>query len=99
MPTFEHGNASIYYEEFGSGYPVLLLAPGGLNSAVELWHRSTWDPTLELAKSFRVSAMDQRNAGHSHAPITGDEGWPTYAGDQAALLDHLGIETAHIMGM
>ena len=30
MPSFEHGDATIYYEEFGSGYPVLLFAPGGL---------------------------------------------------------------------
>jgi len=99
MPSFEHGDATIYYDEFGSGYPVLLLAPGGLNSAIDLWHRSTWDPTVELAKAFRVIAMDQRNAGQSHAPIRATDGWPVYAGDQAALLDHLGIETAHIMGM
>jgi len=99
MPSFEHGDATIVYEEFGSGYPVLLLAPGGLNSAIDLWHRSTWDPTVELARAFRVIAMDQRNAGQSSAPIRAIDGWPVYAGDQAALLDHLGIETAHIMGM
>ena len=29
MPTFTHGDVSIYYEEYGSGYPVLLFAPGG----------------------------------------------------------------------
>jgi pimeloyl-ACP methyl ester carboxylesterase len=99
MPSFEHGDATIYFEEFGSGYPVLLLAPGGLNSAIDLWHRSTWDPTVELSNSFRVIAMDQRNAGQSSAPIRSTDGWPVYASDQAALLDHLGIETAHIMGM
>jgi pimeloyl-ACP methyl ester carboxylesterase len=99
VPSFEHGDASIYYEEFGSGYPVLLFAPGGLRSAVDLWHRSTWDPTVELAGSFRVIAMDQRNAGRSHAPVRADDGWHTYTADQVALLDHLDIETAHVMGM
>ena len=99
MPTFAHGNATIYYEEFGSGYPVLLFAPGGLRSAIELWHRSTWDPTVELAGSYRVVAMDQRNAGHSHAPVRASDGWRTYASDQVALLDHLAIERAHVMGM
>jgi pimeloyl-ACP methyl ester carboxylesterase len=99
MPSFEHGDATIYYEEFGSGYPVLLFAPGGLLSAIDLWHRSTWDPTVELAGSFRVIAMDQRNAGHSQAPVRADDGWHTYTADQVALLDHLGVETAHIMGM
>ena len=32
MPTIQRGDATIYYEERGSGPPLLLLAPGGLNS-------------------------------------------------------------------
>ena len=32
MPNYERGDVSIYYEENGSGFPLLLLAPGGLNS-------------------------------------------------------------------
>ena len=33
MPTFERGDVSIYYEEYGSGYPLLLFAPGGMRSS------------------------------------------------------------------
>lgn len=56
------------------------------------------NPTVELAGRFRVIAMDQRNAGRSWAPITPDDTWDSYTGDQIALLDHLGIERAHLMG-
>src|SRR6202521_4261269 len=98
MPSFEHGDASIYYEEYGSGYPLLLFAPGGMRSRIEFWHTSAFDPTVEFASDFRVIAMDQRNAGQSRAPIRAGDNWQTYASDQLALLDHLRIQKAHIMG-
>jgi pimeloyl-ACP methyl ester carboxylesterase len=98
MPTLQRADVSLYYEEYGSGVPLLLMAPGGMRSAIEFWHRSPFDPTAELAKSFRVIAMDQRNAGKSRAPISASDGWETYAADQIALLDHLGIRQCHIMG-
>jgi pimeloyl-ACP methyl ester carboxylesterase len=98
MPSFERGDVSLYYEEFGSGYPLLLFAPGGMRSSVEFWHRSPFDPTVELASDFRVIAMDQRNAGHSRAPISANDSWHTYTADHLALLDHLGIQRCHIMG-
>ena len=44
-------------------------------------------------------AMDQRNAGgQSRAPITAQDGWPTYTGDHLALLDHLRIDRCHLYG-
>ena len=98
MPTFDRGNVSLYYEEYGSGYPLVLFAPGGMRSTIEFWRRSPFDPTKELAPDFRVVAMDQRNAGRSRAPITADDDWQTYAGDHLALLDHLGIDRCHVLG-
>ena len=98
MPYLQRGDASVYYEEYGAGYPVLLLSPGSLNSTIEAWHRSPWDPTKELAGEYRVIAMDQRNAGRSRAPITAADGWDMFLADQLALLDHLGVERCHIMG-
>jgi pimeloyl-ACP methyl ester carboxylesterase len=94
----EHARASIYYEEYGSGYPVLLFAPGSLNSTIEAWRSAPFDPTVELANEFRLIAMDQRNAGRSWAPITADDGWHSYTQDHIALLDHLGIERTHLLG-
>ena len=98
MPTFKRGDVSIYYEEYGTGYPILLFAPGGMRSSIEFWANSPFDPTKELAANFRVIAMDQRNAGKSTGPITADDGWDTYTGDHIALLDHLGIKQCHLMG-
>ncbi len=98
MPIFERDGASIQYAEFGTGYPLLLFAPGGMRSAIEFWSRSAYDPTVEFASDFRVIAMDQRNAGQSRAPITAQDGWQTYTADHLALLDHLGIRQTHMMG-
>jgi pimeloyl-ACP methyl ester carboxylesterase len=43
--------------------------------------------------------MDQRNAGESWAPVTAEDGWDRYTDDHLALLDHLGIERCHLVGM
>jgi pimeloyl-ACP methyl ester carboxylesterase len=98
MPFVQRGDASLYYEEYGSGYPILLFSPGSLQSTIDAWHRAKWDPTVELASEYRVIAMDQRNAGRSRAPISAGDGWETYLHDHIALLDHLGLERVHIMG-
>jgi pimeloyl-ACP methyl ester carboxylesterase len=98
MPLFERPGISLYYEEYGAGYPLLLFAPGGMRSSIDFWHRSPFDPTVELASDFRVIAMDQRNAGRSRGPIAPTDGWDTYTSDHLALLDHLGIQRCHIMG-
>jgi pimeloyl-ACP methyl ester carboxylesterase len=105
MPTLKLKDAEIYYEETGSGYPILLFAPGGMRSNIAMWHKPADGPprawsdwTEVLAKNYRVIAMDQRNAGKSKGAIAADHGWDTYAADQLALLDHLGIERCHTLG-
>jgi len=98
MPVFEREGVSIHYEEFGSGYPTVLFAPGGMRSSIQFWARSPFDPTREFASGFRVIAMDQRNAGRSRAPLRAADGWHSYAADHLALLDHLGIRSCHLMG-
>jgi pimeloyl-ACP methyl ester carboxylesterase len=99
MAEFEDGAVSIHYDIEGDGYPVLLIAPGGMRSANELWSNMPWNPRARLVERFRLVGMDQRNAGRSTGPISADDGWDTYTRDQLALLDHLGIETCHVVGM
>ena len=99
MPFFDAENTSLYYEEQGSGHPILLLAPGGLRSSIPYWERVAWNPIQELSAHYRVITMDQRNAGQSSARVTGRETWGTYASDQLSLLDHLGIDRFHVLGM
>jgi pimeloyl-ACP methyl ester carboxylesterase len=101
MPSFEHHGATIYYEEFGQGFPILTFAPAGLQSVIDVWSSPSApvNPTTEFASNFRVIAMDQRNAGgRSHAPITAQDGWHSYTADHIALLDHLGIDQCHLYG-
>ncbi len=101
MPSIEHHGASIHYEEFGRGFPILTFAPAGLQSVIDVWSRPSApvNPITEFAADFRVIAMDQRNAGgKSRAPITAQDGWHTYTADHIALLDHLKIDRCHLYG-
>ena len=100
MPTLEHHGASIYYEEYGKGFPLLMFAPAGLASTIDVWSQpmAPLKPATDFA-GYRVIVMDQRNAGgRSRAPITAQDGWHSYAADHIALLDHLRIDHCHLFG-
>ncbi len=101
MAEFTHGDATIAYDLEGpdDGVPVLLIAPGGMRSANAIWNDMPFNPRTELSDTYRLIGMDQRNAGRSHAPVTADDGWATMRDDQLALLDHLGVERCHVLGM
>lgn len=101
MAFLDHGDARIHYEVSGSdnGFPVLTIAPGGMRSEIAMWSGKPWNPLVALPTDYAVIAMDQRNAGSSTAPVAADDGWGTYTDDQIAVLDHLGIESCHVVGM
>jgi pimeloyl-ACP methyl ester carboxylesterase len=101
MPTIKHHGATIYYEEFGQGFPILTFAPAGLQSIIDVWYgpSAPVNPITEFGADFRVIAMDQRNAGgQSHAPITARDGWHSFTADHVAVLDHMGIDKCHLYG-
>ncbi|MEQ5807806.1 alpha/beta fold hydrolase [Alteromonas sp. NFXS44] len=101
MPQFQHGDASIYYEVHGEGFPILTFAPMGLLSKVSVWDlpNAPIKPLYDLAQDFQIIVMDQRNAGGlSHAPVTAKTSWDDYADDHIALLDHLDIAQCHVFG-
>lgn len=100
MPTIQHHGATIYYEEYGQGFPILTFAPAGLQSIIDVWNgpSAPINPLTEFT-GFRVIAMDQRNAGgKSHAPIAAQDGWHSFAADHIAVLDHLKIDKCHLYG-
>jgi len=101
MPTIKNGDATLYYEEHGKGFPILTFAPAGLRSTIAVWSGGTApiNPITEFAHDYRVIVMDQRNAGgRSRAPITAKDGWHTYASDHIAVLNHLKVERCHLYG-
>lgn len=99
MALLDNGDVRIHFEEMGEGFPVLAFAPGGLRSTIEAWSNAPWDVPGGVAADHRVILMDQRNAGDSFAPVHASDGWDSYTDDHLALLDHLGVERCHLLGM
>ena len=101
MPTIKHHGATLYYEEYGKGFPILAFAPAGVKSTIAVWSQpmAPINPMTEWASKYRVIVMDQRNAGgKSWAPIKAQDGWHSFAADHFAILDHLKIQRCHLYG-
>jgi pimeloyl-ACP methyl ester carboxylesterase len=101
MPFYERGPVRIHYEEVGSGFPLLLIPGGALNSSLAFWQtRSPFNPMERYKGDFRCICADLRNAnpGQSSGPLESDRPWDAYADDQLGLLDHLGIREFMVMG-
>jgi pimeloyl-ACP methyl ester carboxylesterase len=98
MSQFSYGDVTIHYEEFGQGPPLLLLAPGALESNIEAWERAPLNPLKAFAGDFHLIAMDQRNAGTSTGPWPVADPWGSYVQDQLAVADHLGISRFQVLG-
>ena len=60
MPFYERGDVRIRYEEVGSGFPLLAVPGGGLNSILDGWPRQVFDAMEEFKDDFRCITMDQR---------------------------------------
>jgi len=91
MPFVENLGARIYWDEQGSGAPLLLIAGLGWSSGG--WHR--FRPIL--GKRYRTIAIDNRGAGQSDAlPVP--YSIAQMASDAAAVLNAARVNTAHIFG-
>jgi pimeloyl-ACP methyl ester carboxylesterase len=97
---YEKGPVRIHYEEAGSGFPLLLIAGGGLNSTMGGLPRGPFDPIAEFKGEFRCVGLDLRNAnaGQSSGPLDIERPWDSHTDDQLALMDHLGINKFMVMG-
>jgi pimeloyl-ACP methyl ester carboxylesterase len=100
MPFYEKGETRIHYEEAGSGFPLLVIPGGGLNSTVAGLATHPFNPFDEFKAEFRVIAADLRNAkgGHSSGPLETDRPWDAYTDDHIGLMDHLAIRQFMVMG-
>ena len=93
MPTVRTPTAELHYERSGSGEPLLMIQ--GMSGTHVAWG----DPFLApLREEFDVVAFDNRGIGLS-APIDGSFTIVEMAEDAAGLMDELGLESAHVVGI
>jgi pimeloyl-ACP methyl ester carboxylesterase len=101
MPIYQKGDVRIHYEEAGSGFPLLIIPGGGLNSTLGFFTSGApFNPMTEFKDEYRCIAMDLRNAngGDSSGPLEIDRPWDSHTDDQLGLMDHLGIREFMVMG-
>jgi pimeloyl-ACP methyl ester carboxylesterase len=101
LSFYEKGPVRIHYEEAGSGFPLLLIPGGGLNSTIAGLKRGDPFPAIDEFKGeYRCITADLRNAndGQSSGPLEIDRPWDAYADDQIGLMDHLRIDKFMVMG-
>jgi pimeloyl-ACP methyl ester carboxylesterase len=101
VPTALADGIQTRYEVFGSGPPLLMYAPGGFDATVEKWRTQGVYATIKLLdhlpQTYTCVAFDRRETGRSGGRVERIT-WAHYAAQGKGLLDHLGIERAHVMG-
>ncbi len=91
MPTANIGDIRIYYEEHGQGPPLIMIL--GLGQDIETWGFQI----PELSKHLKLIVLDNRDSGKS-SRCSENYTTETMAQDILGLMDHLGIENAHLLG-
>src|SRR5215831_4658052 len=92
MPTVRVNDITVNYEVAGEGEPLLLI--NGLADDLTSWAYQLED----FARHYRVISFDNRGVGATDKPA-GPYTTAQMAGDARGLLDALGVERAHVLGV
>ena len=97
MPHLQSDGLSLAYQSFGEGLPVLCIH-GFASSGKVNWIDTGWVETL-TGGGYQAIVLDNRGHGQSDKPHDPERYYPAdMARDAVALLDHLGIGQAAILG-
>jgi pimeloyl-ACP methyl ester carboxylesterase len=101
MPVVTADGIPTRYEVGGDGPPLLMFSPGGFDSKLENWTQHGIYPRIELLarlrEHFTCIAFDRRESGRSGGRLERIR-WEHWVAQGLGLLDHLGIERAHLIG-
>ena len=90
-----------HYEIVGDGPPVLMFSPGGFDATLDKWSTlGIYEKTGlldRLAERYRCIVFDRRETGASGGRVEVIS-WDSYVAQGKGLLDHIGIEQAHLLG-
>ncbi len=89
------------YDVIGEGPPLLMFSPGGFDATIEKWSSlgiyAKIKPLEHLPRHYSCIVFDRRECGQSGGRVE-RIGYAHYARQGLALLDHLRIDSAHLMG-
>ena len=101
MPSVVIDGIKTRYELIGEGPPILMYAPAGFDATLDKWRTQGVYARVKLLdhlpKKYTCIVFDRRESGESGGrvePIT----WDHYVNQGKGLLEHLGFESAHLMG-
>lgn len=101
MPMVKIDGIETRYEEMGQGPALLMFSPGGFDARIEKWTDLGVYKRIRLLehlpKHFRCILFDRRENGQSGGRVERIT-WDHFVTQGAGLLDHLGVERAHLMG-
>jgi pimeloyl-ACP methyl ester carboxylesterase len=101
VPTANIHGITTRYEITGSGPALLMFSPGGFDATLDKWNTqsvySRIKPVQHLSRKYTCITFDRRETGESGGRVERIS-WTEYAEQGKGLLDHLRIDSAHIMG-
>ena len=101
MPTAVIDGIITRYDVVGSGPALLMFSPGGFDATLDKWSTqgiyAKIKPVDHLSQRYSCIVFDRRETGESGGRVERIT-WSDYATQGIGLLDHLGIDRAHVMG-